>query len=177
MSIEDDAALVATLTPAQIECLRMVPIYGTSKAIAGKTGRAFKTVDNHLTAALEKLGVSDRHEAARKLAAVEMAASVNLPRQSPPLVEPPPPAILDVPERKAEDEDEPTFEIASDGRPTAWTLRLPISSPGESRNDLTTVERLTWVVLLAVGIPCTLGALAYGLRALLAVVLTVNRST
>ncbi|WOE76143.1 helix-turn-helix domain-containing protein [Alterisphingorhabdus coralli] len=55
------------LTPRQIDCLRLVGKGMRSKEIALELGLAPSTVDNHIHAAVEKLGASDRFVASRML--------------------------------------------------------------------------------------------------------------
>ncbi|MBN9318251.1 MAG: helix-turn-helix transcriptional regulator [Caulobacterales bacterium] len=52
------------LTPRELDCLRLVALHLTSKAIAKQLGISPYTVDKHLREALQKLGVSTRREAA-----------------------------------------------------------------------------------------------------------------
>lgn len=50
------------LTDAQLACVRMVGT-GPSKVIAKRLGLSPHTVDNHIKAAMQRLGASTRHEA------------------------------------------------------------------------------------------------------------------
>lgn len=62
---------VGLLTEAQKACLRGVLAHLTSRQIARELGISPHTVDGHLRAAMQRLGVRNRTEAALLLAAVE----------------------------------------------------------------------------------------------------------
>jgi DNA-binding CsgD family transcriptional regulator len=66
-----DLTRVHLLTEAQRACLRGVLAHLTSREIAREIGISPHTVDGHLRAAIQRLGVSSRTEAALLLAAVE----------------------------------------------------------------------------------------------------------
>ena len=60
------------LTDAQLACVRMVGM-GPSKVIAKRLGLSPHTVDNHIKAAMQRLGASTRHEAKDIVASWDMA--------------------------------------------------------------------------------------------------------
>ena len=62
-----DPALIATLSPQQVACLRLVGELRTSKQIAEILGISSHTVDTHLSNAVRKLAAANRMEAARLL--------------------------------------------------------------------------------------------------------------
>lgn len=72
------------LTERQQACLELVAKGYTSKQIARQLGISHSTVDNHILAATQLLGVADRREAGRMVAALGQ----ELPRQAPGLTEP-----------------------------------------------------------------------------------------
>lgn len=74
------AARLSQLTPKERECLRLVLENRSSKQIARQLGISRTSVDTHVRRARAKLGIKDRHEAARLLelwetGAVETAAA------------------------------------------------------------------------------------------------------
>lgn len=72
------------LTDRQRACLELVAAGFTSKQIARKLGISHSTVDNHVLAATQMLGVPDRREAGRQV----VAARQELPRQAGGLINP-----------------------------------------------------------------------------------------
>lgn len=88
-----DPALIASLSPQQVACLRLVAELRTSKQIAEILGISSHTVDTHLSNAVRKLGVASRMEAARCLADAAAGPPDRLTGQSPPVAAPAPPAL------------------------------------------------------------------------------------
>ncbi len=80
------------LTERQRACLELVAMGFTSKQIGRKLGISYSTVDNHVLAATQLLGVADRREAGRL---VTMSGQ-QLPRQAQGLTEPEKSSILGV---------------------------------------------------------------------------------
>lgn len=70
--------VISRLTERQRACLELVAVGFTSKQIARKLGISNSTVDNHVLAATQLLGVADRREAARLV----MAHRQELPRHA-----------------------------------------------------------------------------------------------
>jgi DNA-binding CsgD family transcriptional regulator len=66
---------VSALSAQQRECLRLVAEHRSSKDIAKVLGTSPHTVDNHIKAAIQRLGVSNRREASRIYAENEHAGS------------------------------------------------------------------------------------------------------
>ena len=60
-----DGPRVARLTPAQLDCLRLVDQHLNSKEIAAELGISSHTVDQRIRQALHILGVERRAQAAR----------------------------------------------------------------------------------------------------------------
>jgi DNA-binding CsgD family transcriptional regulator len=73
MSGEDAPASdrLTGLSPRERDCLRLVLENRSSKQIARELGLRHSSVDTHIARARAKLGVRDRHEAARLLASWE----------------------------------------------------------------------------------------------------------
>lgn len=89
--------VINRLTDRQRACLALVADGYTSKQIARKLGISYSTVDNHVLAATQLLGVTDRREAARLFASVGQ----QLPRQASDLTDAEKTAIVDVQEALA----------------------------------------------------------------------------
>jgi DNA-binding CsgD family transcriptional regulator len=89
-----DPAQIASLSPQQVACLRLVAELRTSKQISELLGISSHTVDTHLSNAARKLGAANRMEAARLLVDLAPNPPERLTGQSPPVVE----ATLDQPE-------------------------------------------------------------------------------
>lgn len=62
---------LASLTPKERQCLRLVLENRSSKQIARQLGISQTSVDTHVRRARAKLGLKDRYEAARRLATWE----------------------------------------------------------------------------------------------------------
>jgi len=70
--------IISRLTDRQRACLKLVALGFTSKQIGRQLGISHSTVDNHVLAATQLLGVTDRREAGRLLA----GHGQGLPRQA-----------------------------------------------------------------------------------------------
>jgi DNA-binding CsgD family transcriptional regulator len=152
-----DPSRVPRLTDGQRACLRLVLEHKTSKEIARDLGISRFTVDKRLEAAMSLLGVGSRIEAARLLAD-------DLPGYERFVCEPdrlgasPLPVIM-APSQSSEEAGEPRVRDSAvdagplgSGRPPsarrAW-VRLPRSTGGRERYDLSTTERLIWIGAVA----------------------------
>lgn len=80
-----DPTLIASLSPQQVACLRLVAELRTSKQIAEILGISSHTVDTHLSNAVRKLSVLNRMEAARLLVESPLSPPERLTGQSPPV--------------------------------------------------------------------------------------------
>lgn len=164
---------LSRLTEGQLACLRLVSRHLTSKQIARQLGISKDTVDQRLDRARRTLGVANRYEAATALADFERKYHRIVYE---------PGAIADEPEA---DESWPQSSVgearlsgakltvreeqaqfAIDVPYRAAAPRLPIARFGEERNDLTTLERLGWIAVIAIAVPVLLGSLIGGLWAL-----------
>lgn len=126
---------VSRLTHRQKECLGLVAQGYTSKQIGRRLGLSYSTVDNHLLAAVQCLGVEGRAEAGRLLRQRDQVAGQSLPRQPPTLAEPDPLA-----------DDLPA--ITKESGP-GWLHNL-VPPIGGQENDLTTSKRLFAIGRIAV---------------------------
>jgi DNA-binding CsgD family transcriptional regulator len=86
--------VINRLTVRQRACLELVAMGFTSKQIARKLGISHSTVDNHILAATQLLGVADRREAGRLITQLGQ----ELPRQPADLTEHEKSSIVDVQE-------------------------------------------------------------------------------
>lgn len=75
--MENDS--VASLSEGQKTCLRLVAKGYSSKEIAIETGLSPQTVDTYIKAAMARLGVQNRREAARLLAQWELSQELGSP--------------------------------------------------------------------------------------------------
>ncbi|WP_431469266.1 LuxR C-terminal-related transcriptional regulator [Sphingosinithalassobacter sp. LHW66-3] len=78
---------IASLSPRQLECLRLVP-RGSSKVIGQALGISHLTVDKHISAALQTLGVNSRDEAAALVLGWHDCTTQDLGTESPCLAGP-----------------------------------------------------------------------------------------
>jgi len=86
--------VINRLTVRQRACLELVAMGFTSKQIARKLGISHSTVDNHILAATQLLGVADRREAGRLVSRLGQ----ELPRQPAELTEREKSSIVEVQE-------------------------------------------------------------------------------
>ena len=169
-----DAERLNKLSEAQRICLRMVFMHMSSKDIARELGISPHTVDQRLKGAIQTLRVDSRVEAARMLARHEGGGTYQpLVYQSPDIAEAPhDAAIQSLVDREgtqsrsghAMREDQAAFQMAiSQPRPA---LPLPLPLARGDRNDLTMGQRLGWIVIIAIAVALSFGAILAGLDAL-----------
>lgn len=147
---------ISKLSSRQRECLRLALVRHGSKEIARELGISAHVVDKHIKAALKTLGVANRFEAARLLAAHEgpvfeggegvqrlapQSSDLSEPPQSPPMQ----PQRLPVGERG-----------------TGAGFPLPFPSRGRPLNDLTALQRLGWIIAIAAVVAVLTAGLASG---------------
>jgi DNA-binding CsgD family transcriptional regulator len=143
--------VISRLTERQLACLELVSMGFTSKQIARKLGISHSTVDNHVLAATQLLGVTDRREAARLI----MALRQQLPRQAPEL--PQPQNSFIVPEPEASPQQGPAQHS-----PTGLVSGLKLLPPvGGTKNEQSLGNKT--VQILSLAFLSTLGVLAMAL--------------
>lgn len=174
------------LTRQQIECLRLAAGGDTSKEIARKLGLTPAAIDDRFARAVTALGAANRRQAVRWFEEFEGRAAKRTTPDFP---------SSDAPERVMPDPPVLDFGLsggmlsssatgANGGRQTqvgevnearvAFDHSLPLDQapsqllpyrrgPG---NELTTKQRLTWILLIALGIMIAIGAFLGGLDAL-----------
>ncbi|WP_339826754.1 helix-turn-helix transcriptional regulator [uncultured Parasphingorhabdus sp.] len=165
------------LNDGQRDCLRLVLAHHNSKEIARKLGVSPHTVDQRLRTAIRILEVQSRFEAARKFAAFEADDRYQPLIYQMPDVEPgrkngEPDSSTG---RTVRDRTGSTDDISNaDGNIAIMTFgksefrhpRLPVPRYRGERNNLGTVERLGWILAIAIGSALSFGGLIAGLEAL-----------
>ena len=167
---------VARLSQGQIDCLLLVDKHHSSKEIAARLGISPHTVDQRIRGALEKLGVDRRGEAARLVAAAvpsDGQAYQRLIHQSP---------HIDEAAATGHQESAVGYQIRHAGRagetssPGVITeqrsvgfgspLQLPFATRSHPSNEMSIVQRLLWIVLIAMGAAFSAGMYLAGLESL-----------
>lgn len=169
-SLDDIDRLVAKLTPAEIRCLELVPKGLTSKEIARETGFKPNTVDAYLKAATTKLRVSKRSVAAQLMFSAKNREVPKLVYENSVI-----PNELTFADKEASTGQgdgpddlrhrEPLkSESLDSGRGPAWLEPShPIAKFFGGENKLSFVQRVLWVIALAIGIGIGFGGLVSGL--------------
>jgi DNA-binding CsgD family transcriptional regulator len=169
-------AQIDRLTPTQKFCLRMVLLRHSSKDIARELDSSPHTIDNHIKAAVARLGAENRFEAARMLSEYEEPKERrSLASQTSALANTPETRFKSVSFEPFEQETEhdvayskmaerkgifgPFHHLASTGF-------LPIPSYWGQRNHLSLSKRLGWIVALIALISLSIGAVTASLRSL-----------
>lgn len=163
------------LSEKEIDCLRGVGELKSSKAIARDLGISSHTVDARLKRAIAKLDAADRFEAARIFQAAEDGNAPEngvrtLVYQAPDLPKSPddPPVASSSPDG-IWNKDSDTTRLRNNAFAANWTSRssyFPIPAYRGERNGLTGLQRLGWIVAIAVGSVVIFGGLMGGLSAL-----------
>ncbi len=168
--------MTVRLSEKEIVCLRGVAGLKSSKAIARDLGISSHTVDARLKRAIAKLDAADRFEAARNYQASEKMTDPadpgvrTLAYQAPDVPETPgyPPQASSSPDGVRNDEGS-TTRLRDNAFAADWTHRssyFPVPSYRGERNGLTGLQRLGWIVAIAVGSVVIFGGLMGGLSAL-----------
>lgn len=141
---------VAVLTEAQKLCLRHVLEHQSSKEIGRLIGSSPHTVDTHIRTAMKLLGATNRFEAAKFVR--DAADNDGRPLSSQPsrLSELPPSVLA---------EEAPNQGGLASYERTPRSKLLPLPEFWGDRHDLTNGAKLGWIVLLAIYICISLGAL------------------
>ncbi|WP_417818870.1 helix-turn-helix transcriptional regulator [Tritonibacter scottomollicae] len=168
---------VDRLNEGQRDCLRLVLAHHNSKEIARELEVSPHTVDQRLRTAMRILNVQSRFEAARKFAALEVEDRYQPLIYQMPDVEP---------QRKNGKPDSSTGRTVSDtsgsiddfqnmdGNVAAMAFeksqigrqRLPVPRYRGEKNTIGTMERLGWILIIAIGSAFSFGGLIAGLEAL-----------
>ena len=135
------------LTPRQRDCLRGLAALKSAKRIGNDLGISESTVYGHLDSATKVLGAPDRATAALWFQAHERLADPQNPPGQPSRVVPTAPAAA-----------------GKQASAASGSLRLPFRAKGSAHNDLSPLQRLAWIPLLALAFAVGFGMLAAGLR-------------
>ncbi len=125
---------VSRLTPKQKDCLRLVAQNMNSKQIARTLGISEHTVDQRVRQALRVLDVTDRFQAAQRLARAEGAATYQ--------------PLIHQPEALAESPPQPLSDDRAEPRHRRWPEEW-FPSLGGNRHDLNRFEILMTIVRFA----------------------------
>ncbi len=129
-----------SLSPRQLECLRLVWERRISKEIARELGISKTTVDGYIAEAVQALGAKDRREAAAMVFAGHTPDRIGGD-----------PARVDQPSQSS-DEDAPAHEQVDPG-PRQFPvngLGLPLSTGEQNRNDLSPLATVFWIFAIAI---------------------------
>lgn len=138
------------LSPRMRDCLRLVYDRKTTKQIAAVLGLSQGTVDGYVAEAVRLLGARNRVDAAERLHAHE-----NPPISSPCIPDPQSPRV-------APRNENGGWPEGSSEAPRR--LPLPIRLQGATDNDLTVLQRIAWIFIIAFGLAIGFGAVASGLH-------------
>ena len=166
-SSESVAEMVDRLTPRQRECLRLVAQGYVTKEIARRLAisdlRAAKDID----AAMKKLGVSRRIEAARMLADHEQRGVNIIPGAPPPLAGEADGEPFGAGSRGGDPVQVFREERAAyEGSQAPPDLGWPLRRRGSTGNTLNLWQRVIWIVLLCAAALIAFGTLASGIGSL-----------
>ncbi len=165
------------LSDGQRDCLRLVLVHLNSKEISRELGISPHTVDQRLRGAMRVLGVNSRFEASRKFAEHEGRG----PYQ--PLIYQPSDienisntANLDESTRQEKEVASGLNTKTSNIGGSAVILnfdqtvtkanRFPFPRFRGEKNELSTLERLGWIIIIAIGSALSFGGILAGLEAL-----------
>jgi DNA-binding CsgD family transcriptional regulator len=166
------AERVARLTPAQIDCLRLVDQHLSSKEIAVELGISHHTVDQRIRQSLHILGVERRAQAAR-LVAHFRGPYQRLIHQSPYIEAD---GSLDDPSAavshrirhadRAGKAGGAGFDTEQRPASIASSLQLPFATRSNPRNEMSVGQRLFWIAVIAIGAAFAAGMYLAGLESL-----------
>lgn len=165
------ASRVAQLSRGQLDCLRLVNEHHSSKEIAAALGISPHTVDQRIRGALQILGVERRSQAAR-LVAGEPDPYQYLIHQSPYIAAVPPADQQDEAishQIRHADRAGGTGETGTEteqGSQPRSLLVLPFVTRSHPRNEMSVGQRLTWIVIIAIGASFSAGMFLAGLESL-----------
>lgn len=165
------------LNDGQRECLKLVLAHYNSKEIGRKLGISPHTVDQRLRRAIRILGAESRFEAARKFAEMNRSDSYQpLIYQSSDIAVSKENEMFDLSARSGDRKVEELYEGVSDSesevavvpvdRLDSETSRFPFPRFRGQKNELSAVERLGWILVIAIGSALCFGGLISGLEAL-----------
>ena len=165
------------LNEGQKDCLRLVLAHLNSKEISRKLEISRHTVDQRLRQSMRTLGVDSRFEAARKFAEVDTQnAYQSLIYQSSDIEKTAQSANLASSANRGGSFEEELIEGVSNvegsgvavavDRSGASANRFPFPRYHGEKNELSTLERLGWIIVIAIGSAISFGGILAGLEAL-----------
>lgn len=171
------AEAVDRLNDGQRDCLRLVLAHLTSKEIARELGVSPHTVDQRLRAAMRVLNAHSRFEAARIFAALDREQTYQPLIYQAPLVERvskngnlEPSSGRSRSETADTKDDSANAEsggaLKASERSEFRHRPLPVPRFRGEKNRLAAVERLGWILAIAIGAALSFGGLISGLEAL-----------
>ncbi len=177
MSDHDSMPSDVNLSVGQRDCLRLVLAHLNSKEIGRELGISPHTVDQRLRGSMRVLGVSTRFEAARKFAELEGAPAYQpLIYQSSDVENSGESAKLDLSNKRDTEvadhliSDRSNFEDGTAAlqmdRQASRSSRLPFPRARGEKNELSSIERLGWIIVIAIGSAVSFGGILAGLEAL-----------
>ncbi|MEO5641418.1 MAG: helix-turn-helix transcriptional regulator [Sphingomicrobium sp.] len=162
---------VDKLTSRQLDCLRLVAQHLSSKEIAGELGISPHTVDQRIRQALQILGVERRSQAAR-IVIDEAGPYQRLIHQSPYIAADP---VGDQQDGaishqirhadRAGGTGETGLETEQGTQPR-FPLVLPFATRSNPSNEMSVGQKLTWIVIIAIGATFSAGMYLAGLESL-----------
>jgi DNA-binding CsgD family transcriptional regulator len=168
-----EAKRIASLSPGQLDCLRLVDQHLSSKEIAAELRISPHTVDQRIRQSLQILGVERRAQAARMVAQHVSDPYQRLIHQPPYLHGEPassePEAAVSIQIRHADRAGGVgnscflTEQKSDDFRPF---LQLPFATRSNPRNEMSVGQRLFWIVAIAIGAAMSAGMFLAGLESL-----------
>ena len=181
-----DIRPVDRLTKGQADCLRLVAQHLSSKEIALQLGISSHTVDQRIRGALQALGVERRSQAARMLIEGDQRSpppqSQIEPQPNPayqPLIHQPP--YIAEPDNIAHQSEAISYQIRHADRAegsgntgfeteqktlSRSPLVLPFATSSHPSNEMSVVQKLTSIVVIAIGASFSAGMFLAGLESL-----------
>ncbi len=166
------AERVARLTPAQLDCLRLVDQHLSSKEIAAELGISPHTVDQRVRQSLHILGVSRRSQAAR-IVGQYSEAHQRLIHQPPYIPAEPHPdhskgAVSHQIRHAGRAGEVGRSGFNTEQRPASFwpSLQPPFATRSNPRNEMRVGQRLFWIATIAIGAAFSAGMYLAGLESL-----------
>jgi len=162
---------VDKLSDRQLDCLRLVAQHLSSKEIAAELGISSHTVDQRIRGALQVLGVERRTQAAR-IVIDEAGPYQRLIHQSPYIAAAPAAGQQDGAISHQIRHADRARGAGETGLHTEQSsllrspLVLPFATRSHPRNEMSVGQRLTWIVIIAIGATFSAGMYLAGLESL-----------
>ncbi len=164
---------VARLTPAQLDCLRLVNEHLSSKEIAVQLGISPHTVDQRIRGSLQTLGVGRRSQAARLVA--KCSSEYQRLIHQAPYIETGGSSVdeggavsnqIRHAGRAGEAQGNSGFQTEQRSERPWSSLQLPFATRSHPRNEMSVGLRLLWIAVIAAGAAFSAGMYLAGLESL-----------